>query len=427
MRANLVSPSSAQLSYAIRDIVKFGELVRRHGVDDHLGEHRRPDRQGREGRALDPRDRPRGGRDRGLLGLLPHRGLHGGPGGAGRARQRAAGARVTAADIIFFNGVADAVAKVYGFLSAHARVIGPSPAYSTHSSAESAHCALPHITYDLDPENGWMPDLADLRRKIESYPSIAGILIINPNNPTGAVYPAEVLEEIVALAREFGLFLIADEIYIHMVFPGVRDRPPLRGGHRRAGHRHARHLQGTALAGLALRLDRGAQPVARPELLRLRRFAGGGQAAGGLLHQRAAAGRAPHLRRPPLRRPPGRARARCSRRGPRRPTRPCSAVPGLKVNPAQGAFYMTALFEPGVLNGNNRLPIANPELREIVERQCKGAAPDARFVYHLLASTGICVVPLSGFCSPHPGLPLHPARDRRRQAGAGSSARWPTR
>ena len=81
-----------------------------------------------------------------------------------------------------------------------------------------------------------------------------------------------------------------------------------------------------------------------------------------------------------------------------------SQVPGLKINRAQGAFYMTAVFEPGVLDGNPRLPIDNPELSDIVERQCVNAALDARFVYHLLASTGLCVVPLSGFCSPHPGF-----------------------
>jgi alanine-synthesizing transaminase len=80
------------------------------------------------------------------------------------------------------------------------------------------------------------------------------------------------------------------------------------------------------------------------------------------------------------------------------------AVPGIKVHPAQGAFYMTALFEPGVLNGNQRLPIGDPHLREIVERQCKGAAPDWRFVYQLLGSKGICVVPLTGFYTPHPGF-----------------------
>ncbi len=81
-----------------------------------------------------------------------------------------------------------------------------------------------------------------------------------------------------------------------------------------------------------------------------------------------------------------------------------SVVPGMKINRAQGAFYMTALFEDGVLNGGHSLPIADAGLREMVERQAEGAAADARFVYYLLASTGICVVPLSGFCSPHPGF-----------------------
>ena len=81
-------------------------------------------------------------------------------------------------------------------------------------------------------------------------------------------------------------------------------------------------------------------------------------------------------------------------------------VPGIKVNPVQGAFYMAALFEHGALNGNNRPPTADLRLRETVQRQARGAAPDACFVYHLLVSTGICVVPLSGFCSPHPGFRL---------------------
>jgi aspartate/methionine/tyrosine aminotransferase len=80
------------------------------------------------------------------------------------------------------------------------------------------------------------------------------------------------------------------------------------------------------------------------------------------------------------------------------------SIPGVDLSPARGAFYMTARFEPGALNNDNRLPIAEAELREVVERQCKGAAPDARFVYHLLASTGICVVPLTGFYTPHPGF-----------------------
>jgi aspartate/methionine/tyrosine aminotransferase len=65
---------------------------------------------------------------------------------------------------------------------------------------------------------------------------------------------------------------------------------------------------------------------------------------------------------------------------------------------------MTVLFEPGALNGKNQLAIASPELRDVVERQCKGAAPDWCFVYRLLGSRGICVVPLTGFYTPHPGF-----------------------
>ena len=83
------------------------------------------------------------------------------------------GARVTPEDIVFFNGLGDAVAKVYGFLSREARVLGPSPAYSTHSSAEAAHSGYGHVTYALDPYNGWMPDLDDIRNKVKYNDSIA--------------------------------------------------------------------------------------------------------------------------------------------------------------------------------------------------------------------------------------------------------------
>jgi len=78
---------------------------------------------------------------------------------------------------------------------------------------------------------------------------------------------------------------------------------------------------------------------------------------------------------------------------------------------------MTALFDRDLINGGNSLPIADPQLRALVEEKAENAAADARFVYYLLASTGICVVPLSGFCSPHPGFrfTLLEADDRKRE------------
>jgi aspartate/methionine/tyrosine aminotransferase len=96
---------------------------------------------------------------------------------------------VTPEDIVFLKGLGDAVAMLYGFLSRDAWVLGPSPAYSTHSSAEAAHSGYNHVTYELDPYNGWLPDIEDIRNKVKYNDSIAGILLLSPDNPTGAVYP----------------------------------------------------------------------------------------------------------------------------------------------------------------------------------------------------------------------------------------------
>ncbi len=403
MRVDPVSPSSAHLSYAIRDIVAFGETVRRHGVDviwENIGD------PVAKGETIEPWIRQIFHEvvDRDLSwGYCPTEGFM-------EARESLAshvnarpGVHIDPADIIFFNGVADAVAKVYGFLSPHARVIGPSPAYSTHSSAESAHCALPHITYDCDPNNGWLPDLADLRQKIQKFPSIAGILLINPNNPTGAVYPVEVLEQIVALAKEFELFVIADEIYIHMVFPGVEtvhlsevisDVPAIvmrgvskelpwpgsRCGWIEVLNRTRDQNFSTYVDSLIAAKRLEVCSTSGPQLVVPRVFGDPRYAA--------------HLTR----------RASMFAERAEEADKALSAVPGIKVHKAQGAFYMTVVFEQGVLGGNRRLPIDDPGLREIVERQCKGAAPDWAFVYQLLGSRGLCVVPLTGFYTPHMGF-----------------------
>ena len=64
--------------------------------------------------------------------------------------------------------------------------------------------------------------MEELRSKINYNPGIVGILIINPDNPTGMVYPDSVLREIVALAKEYKLFIIADEIYTHITYNGAK-------------------------------------------------------------------------------------------------------------------------------------------------------------------------------------------------------------
>jgi aspartate/methionine/tyrosine aminotransferase len=76
-------------------------------------------------------------------------------------------------------------------------------------------------------------------------------------------------------------------------------------------------------------------------------------------------------------------------------------VPGIKVNRANGAFYMSVVIKTEMLNHRQTLPIENTEVRNLVERLVgqPGVSLDKRFVYYLLAATGICVVPLSSFCT----------------------------
>ncbi|MGA9176952.1 MAG: aminotransferase class I/II-fold pyridoxal phosphate-dependent enzyme, partial [Desulfobacterales bacterium] len=81
-------------------------------------------------------------------------------------------------------------------------------------------------------------------------------------------------------------------------------------------------------------------------------------------------------------------------------------IPGVIVNPTNGAFYMSVAFEDGVLNQLQTLPISNGAVSELVNEITgdPNIQPDKRFVYYLLAATGICVVPLTSFNTPMQGF-----------------------
>jgi alanine-synthesizing transaminase len=76
------------------------------------------------------------------------------------------------------------------------------------------------VHYLCDEGNGWMPDLADIRSKVTSRTK--GIVVINPNNPTGVLYSVDLLKGIIAIAREFGLVIMADEVYDKVLYDGVK-------------------------------------------------------------------------------------------------------------------------------------------------------------------------------------------------------------
>ena len=91
--------------------------------------------------------------------------------------------RITPEDIIFFNGLGDAIARAYSSIQVDARMIMPEPTYSTHFMAEVLHASFPPNTYRLNPYNGWHPDMRELEQKVRSHKAIVGILVINPDNP----------------------------------------------------------------------------------------------------------------------------------------------------------------------------------------------------------------------------------------------------
>jgi len=127
---------------------------------------------------------------------------------------------VTLDDIWLGNGASELIAMATnGLLDDGDELLLPSPDYPLWTAATSLSGGTP-VHYRCDESNGWMPDLDDVRSKIT--PRTKGIVVINPNNPTGALYSDELLRALVDLARENGLVILADEVYDKVLYEGVR-------------------------------------------------------------------------------------------------------------------------------------------------------------------------------------------------------------
>ncbi|WP_312263756.1 pyridoxal phosphate-dependent aminotransferase [Rivihabitans pingtungensis] len=123
---------------------------------------------------------------------------------------------VTLEDIYVGNGVSELIVMAMNaLLDAGDEVLVPAPDYPLWTAAVSLSGGTP-IHYLCDEANDWLPDLDDMRAKIT--PNTKAIVIINPNNPTGALYPDATLQAIVAMAREHGLIVCADEVYDKVLY-----------------------------------------------------------------------------------------------------------------------------------------------------------------------------------------------------------------
>lgn len=309
------------------------------------------------------------------------------------------GVQIDENDILFFNGLGDAIQKVYQYLLPSTRIIGPSPAYSTHSSAEAAHAHKEPITYPLIPENHWFPDVEQMRLHVKYNPNIVGILVINPDNPTGVVYPLEVLKEIVAIAKEFDLFIISDEIYSKVTYNGavainisevIGDVPAIamKGmskdvpwpGSRCGWMEFYNKDKDKEFARLCRTLEDAKMievcSTTLPQLA-LPKIYGDSRYAAYREEENEKIGRRSRIISEIL-----------------------GGVDAITFNETFGAFYNTIVFKEGVLTKNQKLSLSDSE-EVILEEWVEEDTPlDRRFVYYLLASKGVCVVPLSSFHSP---------------------------
>ena len=130
---------------------------------------------------------------------------------------------VTLDDIYLGNGASELIVMATnGLLDDGDELLLPSPDYPLWTAAASLSGGTP-VHYHCNEANGWMPDLADIRAKITSRTK--GIVVINPNNPTGALYSDELLKGIVSIAREHGLVIFADEVYDKVLYDGVKHTP----------------------------------------------------------------------------------------------------------------------------------------------------------------------------------------------------------
>jgi alanine-synthesizing transaminase len=400
MRQLLLRPGAEELNYEIRGIVKKARQIEALGypmtwenIGDPIQKHNHlPDWMKSIIADLLKEDKTYGYAD--SKGVLETRKF------LANLNNEKGGTQISAEDILFFNGLGDAIAKLYQFLIPTARIIGPSPAYSTHSSAEAAHANTAPITYKLDPDNQWLPDMEDLYMKVKYNPSIVGILIINPDNPTGMVYPKEVLEGFVKIAEEFSLLLIADEIYQNITYNGIKavalaevigDRPAIslkgiskefpwpgaRCGwmefyNRDASKEFAKLCQTLENAKMIEVCSTILPQLSIPKIMSHPEYQAYREEAN------AQIGRRSEWMREIL-----------------------GGIEGIKFNPTQGAFYNTIVFDENLLSPNQRLPIEDEGLQKLLDTWLdEPEMPlDKRFVYYLLASERICVVPISSFCS----------------------------
>jgi aspartate/methionine/tyrosine aminotransferase len=399
MRNTITHPGASSLVYEIREIVEVAKRFESLGQNiiwENIGD------PVAKGEAVAPWIQEyveRAVKSNITYAYSPTKGLQATRDYIANERNIEGGIQITADDILFFNGLGDAISKVYRNLHPNARIIGPNPAYPTHSSAEASHADRPHITYSLDPKNGWKPNLAEMEEKIHAHPEVVGILIVNPDNPTGYVYTEDVLKQIVAIAKRHDLFIISDEIYSNLAYGVIHKKLASVIG----------DVPGIAMRGVSKEFPWPGGRCGWVEFYNRDKDEDFNVYCKSLIDAKMLEVCSTTLPQQVLPQvmsderyyPMLKARTALYAKRGEEAVAALGAIPGVIIHKPNGAFYMSLVFEEGILKESQTLPVSNPKIAgELEKLVSKEITLDKRFVYYLLASTGICVVPLtSGFNS----------------------------
>ena len=304
--------------------------------------------------------------------------------------------KCTINDILFFNGLGEAINKVMNNLPKETRVLMPSPTYPSHATAESMHAGCSFISYELDPTNNWEPNIEEIENKVKFNEFVVAILVINPNNPTGSVYKRETLEKIVAIAKKYDCFLIFDEIYHHMTFDGVKTT---------LLHEIIGDVPGISMKGISKDIPWPGSRCGWIEVYNADKddsFKGFIDIILLTKMLEVCSTTLPQVVLPHLYGHPKYENYLQSRinKYQKRADEACdffANIPQVRVNKPKGVFYLVVelLDCP-----RNQLESVNKDVRLFLDKiETKNNPADFQFSYELMGAMGICVVPLTGFGS----------------------------
>ncbi len=400
MRTNIVHIGAGELTYEIRNIVNVGQKLEQLGLKTNWENIGDPVAKGEEIPQWMKEIVAEAVLDDSTYGYCPTKGVLSTREFLTELTNKRGHVQIGPEDIIFFNGLGDAITKIFGFLKRTARVIVPTPTYTTHSSAEAAHAGHSPLTYILDPNNNWYPDLDDIEKHVKYNPAVAGILIINPDNPTGAVFPVNIMESIVDIAKRYDLFLICDEIYQNIIYNGV-DTAPLSDV--------IGDVPAIAMKGISKEMPWPGSRCGWIEVYNGDKDEMFGKYVNSILNSKmveVCSTTLPQKVFPKILKHPGypaylQTRLDRYEKFSNIAYDCLKGVKGVLVNKPSGAFYMSVCFEEGILTDKQSLPIENEEIRTLINQLVSApeTASDKRFVYYLLGATGVCVVPLTSFAT----------------------------